>query len=52
MEINEVIDGIENLAVLDSLIKSKAVIGKHSKIAVSISGGSDSDIVMDIVEKN
>ncbi|MCQ2077480.1 MAG: phosphoadenosine phosphosulfate reductase family protein [Bacteroidaceae bacterium] len=50
-DIDHIIDGIDNLAVLEALIKSKSVIGRHQKIIVSISGGSDSDIVLDIVEK-
>ena len=42
---------VNNLAVLDSLVKAKSVLRRHFNIAVSISGGSDSDIVLDIVEK-
>lgn len=45
------LEDVDNLAVFDSLIKAKSVINRHSKIFVSISGGSDSDIVLDIVEK-
>lgn len=42
---------VENYAVLDSLVKAKAVFGRHINVVVSISGGSDSDIVLDICEK-
>lgn len=42
---------IENLAVLDSFMKAESVFAKHEKICVSISGGSDSDIILDICEK-
>lgn len=40
-----------NLTIFDSFVKAKSVINKHEKIIVSISGGSDSDIVLDIIEK-
>lgn len=44
-------DNAENLAVVDALAKSSMVIPRYSNVAVSISGGSDSDIVLDMVEK-
>lgn len=43
--------GIDNKTVLDSLLKARAVLARHKTIVVSTSGGSDSDIVMDIIEK-
>ena len=46
------IDGTEeNFAVFDAIVKAKHVLMGHRKIVVSISGGSDSDIVIDICEK-
>lgn len=45
------LEGVDNLAVMDALVKSEATLGVHKKALVSISGGSDSDIVLDIIEK-
>ena len=45
------IDGVYNSAVLESFLRAKSILGRHIRIFVSISGGSDSDIVMDIIEK-
>ena len=42
---------IDNSVVFDSFIKARSVLAKHKKIAVSISGGADSDIVLDLIEK-
>ena len=40
-----------NLIIQDSLTKAHSVLGKFEKIICSISGGSDSDIMIDIVTK-
>lgn len=48
---DEMLAGIDNVTVFDGLIKARAVLRHHKKVAVSISGGSDSDIVLDIIEK-
>ena len=48
---DKLIDGIENYNVLNALLKARQVIPRYLKVAVSISGGSDSDIMLDIVEK-
>ena len=45
------VDGIENYNVMNALLKAQAVIPRYLHVAVSISGGSDSDIMLDIVEK-
>lgn len=42
---------VDNVTVFESLLKAQAVLARYNKICVSVSGGSDSDIVMDIVEK-
>lgn len=41
----------KNLTIFDALIKAKSVLGRHQKIVVAISGGSDSDVVLDLIEK-
>lgn len=41
----------KNLTIFDAFIKAKSVIGRHQKIICAISGGSDSDIMLDIIEK-
>lgn len=47
----ETLAGIENQHVGESLVKAQAVLLHHKRVSVSISGGSDSDIVLDIIEK-
>lgn len=42
---------MENLKIFETFNRAKIILGTHKKICVSISGGSDSDIIMDIVEK-
>ena len=44
-------EDVENLAVFESIIKSKSVLSRHQDVVVSISGGSDSDLVIDLIEK-
>lgn len=40
-----------NLAIVDSAMKCEAVFSQHEKAFVGISGGADSDIVIDICER-
>jgi 3'-phosphoadenosine 5'-phosphosulfate sulfotransferase (PAPS reductase)/FAD synthetase len=40
----------QRLAIVDTLLKARAVLGRHRRIAVSISGGSDSDTMLDLIE--
>jgi 3'-phosphoadenosine 5'-phosphosulfate sulfotransferase (PAPS reductase)/FAD synthetase len=40
----------QNHNVYNTLLKAHSVLCRHTKCAVSVSGGSDSDIVMDIIE--
>ena len=42
---------IENMAIVDAFAKADLVLRRHKKVSVSISGGSDSDIVMDMIER-
>lgn len=42
---------MNNLTIFDSFAKAKSVISDHQNISVSVSGGADSDIVMDLVER-
>ncbi len=39
-----------NLRIVESILKARAVLARHSRCAVSVSGGSDSDTVMDLLE--
>lgn len=45
--------GYENAIILDSFVKADSVINdpKYKNIMVSISGGSDSDVMIDLCEK-
>jgi len=36
--------------IQDTLVKAHSILDRHGRCAVSVSGGSDSDIVMDIIE--
>ena len=42
---------IKNETVLKAALKSKAILARHSRIAVSISGGADSDVMLDLIER-
>ena len=44
-------DNIENENVCKAILKANSVIRPYKKIMVSISGGSDSDILVDLMEK-
>lgn len=48
---NEELAAIENPIVFDSFIKAQSVLKKHNNIAVSVSGGADSDCVVDLIER-
>lgn len=47
---NDYILNSPNLTIYDSLVKSESVLNKYKNIMVSVSGGSDSDNIIDIVE--
>ena len=51
MEFENVIQGVTNSTIYDSFVKAKQVIETHDCVSVSISGGADSDIVLDLIEK-
>ena len=40
-----------NIATTDAFVKCKSVFDTHNKILVSYSGGSDSDIMLDLIQK-
>jgi 3'-phosphoadenosine 5'-phosphosulfate sulfotransferase (PAPS reductase)/FAD synthetase len=40
-----------NLAIADAAMKCEAVFSSHEKAIVSVSGGADSDVVIDILER-
>lgn len=42
---------LQNIHIFDALAKAQITIPRYKKVVVAISGGSDSDIVMDMVEK-
>ncbi|GHV11340.1 hypothetical protein FACS1894219_02340 [Clostridia bacterium] len=39
-----------NLNIFDGLLKARAMLERHRRIAISVSGGSDSDTIMDLLE--
>lgn len=41
----------DNENILKAFLKCKAILDKHNRILVSLSGGSDSDIMLDMIEK-
>ena len=48
---SEELNAINNPVVFDSFIKAQSVLKKHNNIAVSVSGGADSDCVVDLIER-
>jgi 3'-phosphoadenosine 5'-phosphosulfate sulfotransferase (PAPS reductase)/FAD synthetase len=51
MDYNELLEHApNNLNIFDSLLKARSMLERHRKIAVSVSGGSDSDTIMDLLE--
>lgn len=42
---------IDNETVFNAILKSQAVLTHHKRVVASISGGSDSDIVLDMLER-
>lgn len=50
-EYENALENAPTLAILDSLVKAETTLKKYKNIAVSISGGSDSDIILDIISK-
>ena len=51
VDMNALLDSApRNMHIYDTLLKAPSVLGRHLKCAVSVSGGSDSDIVMDLIE--
>ena len=43
-------DAPDNLAIIDALVKMRSVLSQHERIAVSYSSGSDSDVMLDMIE--
>jgi 3'-phosphoadenosine 5'-phosphosulfate sulfotransferase (PAPS reductase)/FAD synthetase len=51
IDLNTLIDSApQNYSIVTTLLKARLVLSRYSKIAVSTSGGSDSDIITDLVE--
>lgn len=48
---DEELKRIDNPIVFDSFIKAKSVLAKYENIMVSVSGGADSDCVLDLIER-
>ena len=40
-----------NKAIIDAMLKAESILAGHKKVMVSISGGSDSDVMMDMIER-
>jgi 3'-phosphoadenosine 5'-phosphosulfate sulfotransferase (PAPS reductase)/FAD synthetase len=40
----------QNLHIYETLLKARSVLSRHTKCAASISGGSDSDIILNLLE--
>lgn len=48
---NNIINDINNLSVYDSFLKTNSKLQGYSNVLVSVSGGSDSDIIVDLISK-
>ncbi|MDR1059718.1 MAG: phosphoadenosine phosphosulfate reductase family protein [Clostridiales bacterium] len=40
----------QRLNIVDAMLKARSVLGRHRKCAVSVSGGADSDTMLDLLE--
>jgi 3'-phosphoadenosine 5'-phosphosulfate sulfotransferase (PAPS reductase)/FAD synthetase len=40
----------QRMSIIDALLKARSVLGRHKRCAASISGGADSDIMLDLLE--
>ena len=50
-DIQKIIDSApNNLSIIDSIHKAHAVLSQHRRVAISTSGGSDSDTIMDLID--
>lgn len=47
----EFLEGIKNTNVLNSFVKAEAILSSHDKILCSVSGGADSDIMIDLLHR-
>lgn len=47
----DIVEGIENKTVYEGFLKAHNVLQRYKNIMVSVSGGSDSDLVVDICQK-
>lgn len=45
------ITDIDNVIIIDAFLKAESVLREHHKACVSISGGADSDIMLDMIER-
>lgn len=50
MNVEDYMARAPTFAVYDGFCKTKSVMDQHSRILVSVSGGSDSDDMVDVVE--
>ena len=46
-----ILDNVENKVVFESLLKTKEKLSQYNNISCSVSGGADSDIMLDLFEK-
>lgn len=51
MNFEETLSVVTNQTIYDALVKAKQVINNYDNVAVSISGGADSDVMLDIIER-
>ena len=50
-DINALLDSApRNMNIHNSILRAHSILGRHLRCAVSVSGGSDRDIVMDLLE--
>lgn len=47
----QIFDELKNITLLKSFLKTENILGVYKKIAVSVSGGADSDVVVDLISK-
>lgn len=46
-----ILDNVENKVIFESLLKTREKLNQYNNISCSVSGGADSDIMLDLLEK-
>lgn len=51
IDFSELLKDVKNTTIAEALLKANTILDRHDRIVCSVSGGSDSDIMLDLLEK-